>query len=297
MGGVNLLPTFFIGGAAKCGSFTLYHYLNQHPNILMSKCKEPGYFDDVHKNDINWYREQFNNWNGEKEIGEATVEYMVDENSPKRIKKLLPNSKFIFILRNPYERANSHYWHRIKQGDIDATKSFEEIILEGENSFPIKYSLYWTHLKRFLEFFPKNQIKILILEDLTKNRDEVFREIFNFLSVDEKFKVDYKGHKNKAKIQRSFLLDELLKHTKFKFIKVKDYIPVFLKQKLLKIYNLVDNANKKEFSKPALSNENIYELSKYFTNEINGIEAFLERDLKEWKKYNGRKIKNILVNI
>jgi hypothetical protein len=209
----------------------------------MSSSKEPAYFAQNYFKGVEWYNSFFADYNGEKAVGEATVEYMVNENSAKRIKNDLPNAKFIFILRNPYERANSHYWHRIKKRNISKNLSFKKLISSGEDSFPIRYGLYYTHLKRFLNVFPKEQIKILMLEDLKRDRERVFKEIFKFLEVNPDVKIDYKGDKNTAKIQKSFILEDTLDYFREKFNFLKRY-PA-LKKKLVNIYKIILDKNKK----------------------------------------------------
>ncbi len=167
-----MLPNFIIAGAAKSGSSTLYYYLQKHPEILMSKYKEPAYFTKYwNRKDLRWYENQFKHWNGEKAIGEATVEYMVDQHAPERIYKLVPHVKLIFIMRNPIDRAWSHYWHRVKMGE--ESRSFNEIIKNIENGnldeYIIRYGMYATSIKRFLEYFSKEQVKFIILENFKEN--------------------------------------------------------------------------------------------------------------------------------
>lgn len=292
----DILPNFFIAGAAKCGSYTLYHYLNKHPNIIMSSSKEPGIFS-YSWNDgegLNQYTNYFRDYNGQKAIGEATVEYMVHPESPKRISKIIPNAKFIFILRNPFERANSHYWHRIKSRAIDRNNSFGEIIREKENSFPIRYGLYADHIKRFLEYFSLEQIKILILEEFSDNPPEYFKQIFEFLEVNKSINVDYKKPLNTAKIQQFWLLDDILHSIRTEAGALKKVIPPFIRGFLLKQYEKLKNYNKRDFEYPPLDDKYIKELSGYFLPQISELEMLIDKDLSEWRTYNGNKIDKYL---
>ena len=147
-----MLPTFIIPGAAKSGSTSLYHNLCQHPDILMSSNKEPNFFLLHWGKDITFYQQFFSHYSGEKAIGEATVGYMPDTRVPARIYSVLPNVKLIFTLRNPVSRAVSHYVWRVNKGQEH--RSFDEVLQCGFSEYPILYSLYYTHISRFLEYFP-----------------------------------------------------------------------------------------------------------------------------------------------
>ena len=167
-----MLPNFLIAGAAKSGSSSLYYYLSLHKDIYMCKTKEPAFFTKYYDRGINWYKKQFNTVNKEKMIGEATVEYMVDPFAYKRIYKHIPNIKLIFIIRNPIDRAWSHYWHRVKNGE--ETRSFDEIIFSEKimSEYIIQYGLYFKLLERFFNIFPKENIKIVVLEEAKVNFQE-----------------------------------------------------------------------------------------------------------------------------
>ena len=112
---------FFIVGAPKAGTTSLYHYLNEHPEISMSSQKEPDYFSDADiqnegmyygKNRIDTikkYHSLFDDNSESKLKGEASVSYLFYKNVPQKIKAYNPDSKIIIMLRNPIERAFSHY--------------------------------------------------------------------------------------------------------------------------------------------------------------------------------------------
>lgn len=175
-----VLPTFIVCGAQKAGTSTLFQYLKNHLEICMSKHKEVHYFDLNYHNDIKWYEKEFIECQNKKvkAIGEASPFYMYLEEVPERINKILPNVKLIFILRNPVNRAYSHYWHEVRLGY--ESLSFEEAIrieeerLSGANVFNKQnYSYtdrgkYVIQIKRFSKFFSQKQMLILINEELKK---------------------------------------------------------------------------------------------------------------------------------
>ena len=114
----EIWPNFFIVGAPRSGTTFLYHYLNQISGIFMCPVKEPNYFaasinpkrkliKPIRSKEK--YLKLFENVENETAIGEASPTYLWDPQAPKLIHEKIPNAKFIFILRNPIERAFSHY--------------------------------------------------------------------------------------------------------------------------------------------------------------------------------------------
>jgi Sulfotransferase family len=120
---VPTIPDFFVVGAAKSGTTSLYHYLDQHPDVYMPRNKEPHYFSRVPPfpgrgshpvTSEEEYLDLFKLWNKESVAGEASPSYLWDEKAPYRIKETVPQAKIIAILRHPVERAYSHYLMDVK---------------------------------------------------------------------------------------------------------------------------------------------------------------------------------------
>ncbi len=122
-------PNFLIIGALKAGTTSLFNYLMQHPQIYMSPVKEPKFFAlvgeylDPKKReilgkcvvDIEEYRALFDNVTTEKAIGEASAIYLSSRRAPGRIQHYILNVKLIAILRDPVERAYSHFLHNVRK--------------------------------------------------------------------------------------------------------------------------------------------------------------------------------------
>src|SRR5204862_1223537 len=106
------LPSFFVVGAAKSGTTSLHVYLDQHPDIFMSKPKEPFFFEaEYDRGPEYYYRRYFGGWNGQREVGESRHRNLYFPYIPARIHSYNPNARIIAVLRNPAERAISHWWH------------------------------------------------------------------------------------------------------------------------------------------------------------------------------------------
>ena len=192
-------PNFFIVGAAKAGTTSLYAYLQDTPGVFMSSEKEPGYFRSnalpaihdrrVHKKSE--YLKLFKGVTDEKAIGEGTPGYLVDPESAKLIHSAVPLAKIIILLRDPVERAFSHYLFRKTKGFVQQT--FHEMITSNINSrkkgdarefnFILDPSLYTKNIKRFQDIFGKDNVKILIFEEFIKEPKRTLKEVLEFLGV------------------------------------------------------------------------------------------------------------------
>ena len=227
---VRYLPEFIIIGAQKSGTTSLFDYLSQHPNLIPSYNKEVHFFDgglNPHVDNFNkglaWYLTHFPlklELTNNKKAFEASPLYLFNPLVPKRISESIPNVKLIAVLRNPTERAISHYFHEKRKGreslTIEEALQAEEerlklVINEQDyknNMFMHKSykmrGLYCDQIKRYLEFFPMSNILILNSESLFKHPKNTLRRVFRFLGVDTEFTInDFKAHNvgsNRTKI-------------------------------------------------------------------------------------------------
>lgn len=200
---------FIIGGVGKAGTTSLHYYLSQHPNIYMSEKKETWFFILEHEKDAEYYESRyFSNHHGEKAIGEATPGYLDVICARQRIWNYNPHMKFIFILRNPIDRAFSHwkmykrrgyetlsFYDAIKKGigylpnslDSDFTEKRLKHFFKNRQNIPreryVGCGLYAQHLKGFYALFNRSKIKIFLFEDLIRDPKKLISECFDFLDV------------------------------------------------------------------------------------------------------------------
>ena len=212
-GPFHVLPDFIIFGVSRSGTTSLYQYLSQHPNMEPSVVKEPRFFDMYFDRGINWYKMNFpSKWQKfiftklkhKKFItGEASGAYLQNPHAPKRIHNLNPNMKLILLLRNPVDRAFSHYIRKMKNGSEKL--SFEEVTekektrIEGEQEkmeknekyySPIYHSLayittglYAMRLKRWLKYFSMKQILVLENGEFLRDPEKVYNQAVEFLGL------------------------------------------------------------------------------------------------------------------
>jgi hypothetical protein len=211
---VMTMPNFLVIGAMRSGTTSLYSYLSQHPQIFMSPIKEPRFFAlEKESFDALWdkdspaeqtvwassvttltgYQALFKEVTSEKAIGEASPLYMVwSEKAVPRIKHHIPTARLIAILRNPVERAYSHFKYYVMKG-IESQTDFAEAFAQDTLNPRWEYKFigfYYAQLKPFFEAFDRAQIRIYLYDDLQSQPEALLKDLFRFLEVDATFKPD-----------------------------------------------------------------------------------------------------------
>jgi hypothetical protein len=199
------LPDFLIIGAQKAGTTALYAYLRRHPAITGPSWKEVSYFDRHYERGEAWYRGNFPNRvrvRG-KLVGEASPSYIFHPLGPERVKALVPEARLVALVRNPVDRALSHYHHEVALGreplPFEDALDAEEDRLRGEKerlaADPSYFSRpWWSHaytsrgryaeqLERWLAVFPREQLLIVPSEDLGSEPERTHARVLDFLGA------------------------------------------------------------------------------------------------------------------
>jgi hypothetical protein len=223
------LPNFFIVGAPKTGTTSLYHYLDQHPEIYMSAIKEPHYFAAEIREEncepnlrrimarenrglreflsgpmrekrfggivADWenYVRLFANAINKSALGEASVCYLWSPTAPARIAEKIPNAKILVMLRDPADRAFSQYLHGLGNGAIRWSFRVHYPFLE--------FGLYSEQLGRYLERFGQN-VWVGFHKEFKDHPMEVFQNICRFLGVAPEFSPDMAHQHLEAQVPR-----------------------------------------------------------------------------------------------
>lgn len=214
-------PNFFILGAGKSGTTSLYYYLKQHPDIFMTEVKEPTFFCQgfqVVANPIEYF-ELYDSVSTEKVIGEASHAYLSNPTTAKMLNGLFPDSKFVVILRNPVDRAYSLYHHMRRDGlehinTFEAALDAEELRYRSEkfkkncpqyfyNYLYFRSGLYGEQLQNYFSKFPKQQFHIIKFEEFITDPASHFNSIFKFLDVSPNFSGQFEPH-NAGKMTARF---------------------------------------------------------------------------------------------
>jgi len=217
----NDCPNLFLVGAMKSGTTTLCRYLNSHSKVFMSPIKEPNYFCFDLWNSATWggsfsFREAkrmlskgsvrvhscrvrqwpdytwlFSGAKGEKWLGEASTSYLYSEIAAKKIKEVSPEARILVSLRNPFDRAYSHYLMEYAIGRT--RKKFYQTLAEEfafrQKGMPEKFGLigggmYAKQIERFLDVFGNDRVQIFLFDQLRDSPNRVLHEVADFLGID-----------------------------------------------------------------------------------------------------------------
>ena len=299
----KFLPNLFIPGAAKSGTTTLHELLNLHPEISMSKVKEPVFWNNKK---IEKYIEQ--DWLNYKKLfvekskiyGESTTSYMYYNSFIENINKNYKKSpKFIFILRNPIDRYNSHFWwmkglglekNKIKNVlNIESRINFEEYDYYPKNYF--QFGLYSKWIQRFIDNFGLENIKVITLEKLISNRLDTINSCFDFLGLKKLESIPEKTSNKTTRIKYSFLYHFIRKSSigKMNYTKIGK---IFLSNKSIdriknKLKDIITNWKTEEFEYEPLQSEHRNHLKDagYFS-DVEKLKEIFDYSFNEWKDFN-----------
>lgn len=214
-GSLRMLPSVLIIGSQKAGTTSLYRYLLEHPQMLAPSRKEIGFFDIHFARGLGWYRSRFplrRPWHAF--TLEASTGYLDHPHAPSNIRLMLPNAKLLVLVREPVDRAYSHYLHTVRIGYEQLT--FEEAIdceearthalydqMEADPSFyprEINYfsylrrGRYAEHLEHWFSLFPREQLLVLRTEDLALTPGRVLDTVWDFIGLNSVQPVHFSRH-------------------------------------------------------------------------------------------------------
>ncbi|HMU68745.1 MAG TPA: sulfotransferase [Chitinophagales bacterium] len=316
--GKTILPTFLVVGANKGGTTSIYHYLKQHPEVYLSPIKEPHYFSkDI---DVNQFKKEFahnklqdiekyvqgdmkqefhaafvrseeqylklfKNVTSQKAIGELSTSYLYSTVAATEIKKLIPNCKIIICLRNPIERAYSHYRMNLWTGNSNEF-DFHKALLEDYQHQPkvwgnahlyTEIGMYYQQVKRYLDTFGAENVKVIFTEDLKKNSAQVIRDLYTFIGVDPSFNPDTSTQYNEVYTPKYKNLTWFLNKSGIRPF-MKRISPKFLKGAVVKLF-YKQKADKGQMPPAAKS----FLLEK-LGPDVHALESLLNKDLSGWLK-------------
>lgn len=306
------LPDFIIGGAMKSGTTTMHAILNQHPDVFLPK-KELHFFDfdnlfqhsafnffDTDKS--TWIRNSMNNspqklWDNylsnfdKKEDylkGEDSTTYLASSIAAKRIAIQPKNIKLIFLLRHPTHRAYSQYFHLLRSGR--AIFNFEDTLMFTPEKL-LQRSLYKEQLENYYNHISRDQIKVILFEDLISRTKTTVQGICTFLDLDfQKFDPNvFQMHSNKTKLPASITLQIFYNRLFRKTANLRhvDSLPespsskekrrIFFLRFIKKAHRMINPLRDKE--KPTLKKSTQKFLDQFFQRRLKGIDDLVEKEI------------------
>ena len=224
------LPSFLVIGTQRGGTSSLFRYLSGHPQVMRPLRKESEYFSGRFAQTENWYRANFptrsslsRGSTGERVTFEATPDYLLFPKAPAHAHDLVPDAKLVALLRNPTERAFSHYNHMVRLGF--ETIPFEEAIhteeercaedwarLAQDETYRPRNVLRFTYVERghyadqlgnWLDHYPPSSMHIVLSEDFFGDPPGTFAGIVEFLGLDPWLPPEMPNHSVSADTSRS----------------------------------------------------------------------------------------------
>jgi hypothetical protein len=286
-------PNFFILGAPKCGTTSLWSWLRTHPNVFMSDMKEPSFFnydDHLGISNLSDYEELFRDaTDSDVAVGEASVFYLSSPVAVQNILQYQPEARFIVLVRNPIEMAVALHSEMLISG-YENTPSFRTAWhLQGERrqgrripafGGPPRCFLYGdvcslgAQLQRLLDVAKVNRVLTVVLDDIQENPRREYLKILAFLGLSDDGRVNFQ-EENTARIVRWPWL------VRFQFItwQVKKKLHINFGPKLL---GSIYSRNVVAAERPELD-ENTYNLLKeYFSRDVDLLGGLIGRNLRPW---------------
>jgi len=281
------LPDFFIIGAAKSGTSSLFNYLSRHPEIYIPKIKEPEYFSNksIFIRGNKWYKNIYLEAKKGQLCGDASTTYTRWPHTldvANLISKSIPDAKFIYIMRHPVDRAYSHYAHHMRLG---ITMLFEEAL--EKNNIYIDCSLYMSQIERYLKYFERERFLFLFQSDLWKNPRKVLGDITEFLEI-KTVDLVKEGYVNKNvsgpdNFIRSKTIGKIYKIPGFRLIaksfpeKKKDSMYRFVR------HSIIGKRLEAQYQLTPMRPETRKRLLELFEKPNRELERFLGVKLSEWR--------------
>ncbi len=291
-------PNFFIVGAPKCGTTSMYTYLGSHPEIFFPQVKEPHHFgSDIHSplyvRDREAYLDLFAESSGEPVVGEASVWYLYSEKAAMEIREFSPDAKILIMLRNPVEMVYSYHSQRLAWGN-EEIRDFSEALdaepdrrnglrLPRKNPYPVaglyysEIARYSQQVERYLDAFGGRQVHIVLFDDFRSDTAGVYREVLQFLGVDPDYQPEFVVE-NPNRSRRSMFLHNLLYHAPPGLIAAgKLVVPPPLRKGL---WNFLARANTSYRCRPQMSGEVRARLVANYREDILRLGEMIGRDLE-----------------
>jgi hypothetical protein len=296
------MPNLLVIGAAKAGTTALYRYLTQHPQVFLSRVKEPEFFskEEYYARGLDWYKDW--HFEGAEDYlvkAEATPHYLYwSEKVAPRIKEAYRERpvRFIVTFRDPVSRAYSMYWNMVREGIEDL--NFDEALrVEGRRLEQYRNELYQTGsmaygysagsryaslLQPFLELFSPESFFFVLQDDLKFRPIETCAEIFEFLGVESSIEVNL-SNSNPAAMPRSRLLHKALRRRPLFQEFIKPFIPNRIRRVRRSLKSKIMEANLKETPYVPLYPQLAHELRLGYRTEIDELERITGRELSSWK--------------
>jgi len=295
-----VLPTFLVIGTAKAGTTSLYDYLRQHPGAFMSPVKEPRFFaydgrplpaggpGGFHGRtvmDPAAYEALFDGAEPGQARGEASPMYLYSALAADRIAARVPEARLVAVLRDPAERAFSHFLH-LRRDELEPCATFAEALareperIAGDWDWSFHYralGLYDAQLARYAALFPPEQIHVVLYEDLARDAVGVAQGVYRFLGLDDTFAPDVRAKLNTGGVPKegaAWRVASTYDHPLRRVL--RPFLPHRLRLALL------SRLRERALERPTLDPKVRADLVAGYRDDVGRLQTRLGRDLSAW---------------
>lgn len=290
-----MLPNTFIIGAAKSGTTAVASVLAAHPEVFVPCNKEPFYFaypgkkprwsgpgdrPDFVVEDFDDYSRLFSEASDESVVVDASTGYLYSPSASENVHAFNSQAKIVAVLRQPAERAYSAFLH-VQRRTVEEISDFRKALQLEQGRIAAGYEHLWHYrsmglyadqLKRWLAKFSREQVKVLLYDELIADPASFYAELFTFLEVDPNAAVDLAARRNESQIPKSKRLQTMLLSKNPLKIAVARMVPENLRRAVWK----------RSLHKPGMPADIRNELTQEFEEDIHRLEQLLDRDLSHW---------------
>jgi hypothetical protein len=298
-----ILPNFLIVGAPKCGTTSLYHYLNQHPEVHMSPIKEPKFITShfirypssgigdarIQENVVKSYEDYcrlFSASPGVKALGEASADTLYYYNNAIQwIKKLIGNPRIIIILRNPVDRSYSAYMSLLREQRefLPFEEALEQEDIRKNNNWEYIWyykdvGLYFNQVKAYMEHF--DRVNVYLYDDLKNNTLGLMKNLHEFLEVDSSFVPDINLQYNISGVPKNMFLHKLLTEANVLKSVLKPFLRMIMNDKMME--RTIENLKIRNLKRPHMKHVVRRDMENFFREDILRLQELINRDLSNW---------------
>lgn len=296
-------PGFFIVGAPKSGTTSVYHYLKQHPEVYLPRIKELNFFcTDLHFRfpllDEQQFLAYYKDCKNEKAIGEVSVWNLCSKAAAQNIYQFNPDAKIIILLRNPadmmYALHSNHVFNdnEIIPGFEEALNAQEErkqglrisasIKCPVEGLYYFDVGAYAEQVRRYVQLFGQQQVRVILFDDLAADTRNVYASLLKFIEVEEVMPDSFKQY-NANKTTRSDLVKQLTVHTPAMLKSIGKRLFPHQSVRRDRLMYWLWKINTRESKRPALDQELRKRITARMKDDITSLEQLIGRDLSQWR--------------
>lgn len=277
-----VVPNFIGIGAPRCGTTWVAEALRFHPEIYIpSNHKEIHFFDQHFHKGIKWYKNNFSQQKENQITGEITPRYLRGKQTAKIIFQHFPKVKLIVCLRDPIERAFSHYQYLNNFSNI--SNSFYDSLFDERYEI-LKSGKYGEQLERYLRLFQRDQIHIILYDDIISAPEEVITRLYAFLDVNTFFRSSNLWKKSNVgydvKSKSVAFITRRIKKIVRPFSILRNGLRIMGFYRLGKIINKYNTRVRLDAS--AMEQRAVEHMIVYYENDLNKLNNILDGKISHW---------------